>query len=82
MRSVRDQNLLLQVMGITQAEPRDAERFEEGSDSDFQDAVEVTTRETDTGDRTEQRPVGLGNSTGDSVAPLYENAFRWYCCPC
>ena len=28
-----------EVMGITQVEPRDAKRFAEGSDSDFQDAV-------------------------------------------
>ena len=61
MRSVRDQNPLPldlplvdrehnEVMGITQAEPRDAERFEEGIDSEFQDAEEVTAGETDGGE--------------------------------
>ena len=53
-----------EVMGITQVEPRDAEKFEEGSDSDFQDAVEVTTRETDTGDRTESEARGPGEIHG------------------
>ena len=35
-----------EVMGITQVKPRDAERFEEGIDSDFQHAEEVITGET------------------------------------
>ena len=35
-----------EVMGITHVEPREAERFEEGSDSDFQDAEETATRGT------------------------------------
>ena len=30
-----------EVMGITQVEPREAERFEEGNDSEFQDAEET-----------------------------------------
>ena len=43
-----------EVMGITQMDPRDAERFEEGNDSDFQDAEESATRETSNpGDRSE-----------------------------
>ena len=47
-------------MGITQVEPRDAERFEKGNDSEFQDVEEVTTRETDTGDKTESEARGPG----------------------
>ena len=53
-----------EVMGITQVEARDAERFEEGNDSEFQDVEEVTTRETDTGDRTESEARGLGEIHG------------------
>ena len=54
-----------EVMGIIQVEPRDAERFEEGNDSEFQDAEEVTTRETDIGDRTEPEDRGpWGNPRG------------------
>ena len=34
-----------EVMRITQVEPRDAERFEEGIDSEFQDAEKVKTAE-------------------------------------
>ena len=51
-------------MGITQVEPRDAERFEEGNDSDFQDAEEIATRETDTGDRIEPEARGPGEIHG------------------
>ena len=35
-----------EVMGITHVEPRNAERFEEGIDSEFQDAEEIITGET------------------------------------
>ena len=35
-----------EVMGITQVEPREAERFEEGIEPEFQDAEEVETGET------------------------------------
>ena len=45
----------------TQVEPKDAERFEEGIESDFQDAEEATTRETDGVLETENR--GPGEST-------------------
>ena len=41
-------------------EPRDAERFEEGIDSEFQDAQEGTTGETDTGDRIDTEDRGPG----------------------
>ena len=51
-------------MGITQVEPRDAERLEEGNDSDFQHAEETTTRETDSGDRIEPEACGLGEIHG------------------
>ena len=44
-----------EVMNLTQVEPREAERFEEGIEQEFQDAEEVRTRETgeelETGDR-------------------------------
>ena len=53
-----------EVMGITQVEPRDAERFEEGNDSDFQDAEEVTTKETDIDDRIEIEERGPGEMHG------------------
>ena len=53
-----------EVMGITQVEPRDAERFEEGNDSEFHDAEEVTTRETDVGDRIETEDRGPGDTHG------------------
>ena len=56
MRSVRDQSrphlsLLAsrppheydEIMGITQVEPREVERFEEGIEQEFQDAEEVRT---------------------------------------
>ena len=38
-----------EVMGITQVEPREAERFEEGIEPEFQDAEEVGTGETGEG---------------------------------
>ena len=38
-----------EVMGITQVEPREAERFEEGIEPEFQDAEEVETRESGEG---------------------------------
>ena len=47
-----------EVMGITQVEPRDAERFEEGIDSEFQDAEDVTTGET--GEMLEAESHGVG----------------------
>ena len=47
-----------EVMGITQVEPRDAERFEERIDSELQDAEEVTTGETGGGIETEVHGVG------------------------
>ena len=53
-----------EVMGITQVEPRDAERFEEGNDSEFQDAEEVTARETHIGDRIEAEDCGAGGIHG------------------
>ena len=34
-----------EVMGITQVEPREAERFEEGIEPEFQDAEEVVEQE-------------------------------------
>ena len=51
-----------EVMGITQVEPRDAERFEEGIDSEFQDAEEVITGET--GEMIEPESHGLGDIHG------------------
>ena len=51
-----------EVMGITQVEPRDAERFEEGIDSEFQDAEEVTTGET--GEVMEAEVHGVGGFHG------------------
>ena len=65
-----------EVMGITQVEPRDAERFEEGSDSDFQDAEEATIRETDTGEKAHTETVGPGKIHGDSAVPHYESVLR------
>ena len=47
------------VMGITQVEPRDAETFEEGDDSDFQDAEETATSE-----KTESEARGPGETHG------------------
>ena len=38
-----------EVMGITQVEPREAERFEEGIEPEFQDAEETATRENSDG---------------------------------
>ena len=62
-----------EVMGITQVEPRDAERFEEGNDSDFQDAEETATRETETGDKAEPETRGRGEIHGGvSSATLRE----------
>ena len=58
-----------EVMGITQVEPGDAERFEEGNDSDFQDAEEVATRETDTGDRIGSENRGPGETHGGYAVP-------------
>ena len=49
-------------MGITQVEPKDAERFEEGIDSEFQDAEEVTTGET--GEMLETENHGVGGFHG------------------
>ena len=51
-----------EVMGITQVEPRDAERFEEGIDAEFQDAEEVTTGET--GEMLEAESHGVGGFHG------------------
>ena len=51
-----------EVMGVTQVEPRDAERFEEGIDSELQDAEEVITGET--GDRIETEDRGPGEIHG------------------
>ena len=57
-----------EVMGITQVEPRDAERFEKGLDSEVQDAEEVITAETGGGIETGVHGVGgfhggLGSAT-------------------
>ena len=40
-----------EVMGITQVEPREAERFEEGIEPEFQDAEEHKIEDSETGDR-------------------------------
>ena len=53
-----------EVMGITQVEPRDAERFEEGNDSDCQDAEDIATKEPETGDKTETEVRGPGEIHG------------------
>ena len=47
-----------EIMGITQVEPREAERFEEGVESEFQDAEEVRTRETGEGLSRDRRSWG------------------------
>ena len=54
-----------EVMGITQVEPREAERFEEGIEPEFQDAEEVATRENT--DSADTEAMSLGHSTGDSA---------------
>ena len=100
MRSVRGQHLPLpdlllvhipheydEVMGITQVEPRDAERFEQGKDSDFQDAEETAPRETETGDQTESEARGPGgNPWGKKqryIARMHrESSATECCCPC
>ena len=51
-------------MGVTQVEPRDEQRFEEGSDSDFQDVEETATKETQTGAKTESEAHGPGEIHG------------------
>ena len=80
MRSVRDQNQSTssrtprkydEVMGITQVEPRDAERFEEGLDSEIQDAEEVITEKTGKVIETEVHEVG-GLHGGFGSATLRE----------
>ena len=54
-------------MGITRVEPREAERFEEGIEPEFQDAEEVRTGETGEGLETETRVGvfhgGIGSAT-------------------
>ena len=60
-----------EVMGITQVEPRDAERFEGGIDSEFQDAEEGTTGESGEMLETESRGVG-GFYRGFGSATLRE----------
>ena len=45
-------------------EPREAERFEEGNDSDFQDPEEHATRETETGDKASTETRGPGEFHG------------------
>ena len=50
-------------MGIT-LESREAERFEEGSDSDFQDAEETAIRGTDTGEKDQSETLGPGEIHG------------------
>ena len=71
------------VMGIAPFEPQESERFEGGTDSDFQDAEETATRETDAGDRTHTETRGpgkspMGKSMGDSAVPHYESE-REFC---
>ena len=62
-----------EIMCITQVEPRDAERFEEGNESDFQDAEETAARETETSDKTESDARGPGEIHGGmSSATLQE----------
>ena len=57
-RSVRDQNLLLLDLPPVDHHTNKM-RFEEGNDSEFQNAEEVTTRETDIGGgRTEEHGAG------------------------
>ena len=58
-----------EIMGITQAEPMDAERFEEGSDSEFQDAEKIATKETDSGGRIRLDDCGPGEIHGEMTAP-------------
>ena len=58
-------------MGITQVEPRHAERFEEGIDSEFQDAEEVITEGTEKVIETEVHEVG-GLHGGFGSATLRE----------
>ena len=48
-------------MGITQVEPREAERFEEGIEPEFQDAEETVTRENSD---SAQELMSLGHSMG------------------
>ena len=57
-----------EVMGITQVEQREAERFEEGVEPEFQDAEEDAIREEDngTGTRTHESGVshrGIGSAS-------------------
>ena len=86
MQSVRDQHLLLpdlplehyrmnMMMGIASVEPQESERFEE-NDSDFQDAEETVTRETDTGDRAHTETLAPRKSMGDSAVPHCESALQ------
>ena len=78
-----------EVMGITQVEPRDAEgeRFEEGIDSEFQDAEEVTTGETGEVIGTEVHGVGgfhggLGSATlRECLDRMYQSSTGRPCCP-
>ena len=53
-----------EVMGFTQVEPREAERFEEGIESEFQDAEEVGTGE-----------IGEGLDTGDHGVGGFHGGF-------
>ena len=60
-----------EVMGITQVKPREADRFEEGIEPEFQDAEEVRTRETGEGLETGTRESGAFHR-GFGIATLQE----------
>ena len=49
-------------MGITQVDPREAERFEEGVEPEFQDVEEELPRES------EAKPGGGGGTHGSGVS--------------
>ena len=55
--SSRPPNKYDEVMGITQVDPREAERFEEGIEPEFQDAEEEVPKEND-----DEADVGIHGS--------------------
>ena len=64
------------VMGLAPV-AQASERFEEGSDSDFQDAEEPTARELlETHDNAITETIGSGEFHGDMAAHRYESVLR------
>ena len=71
--SSRPPNEYDEVMGITQVDPREAERFEEGIEPEFQDVEDEISK--DTTDNADQGTHGSGHLTGDLVVHHYKSAW-------